>query len=198
MRPKVGITFALHMAWGEDPIPPGGLRTDDGIFLVIHAIVAEDFGMSGIGSHDLTTAMHDTLGLVKVHGFGNIVRDDGIVLPPLRNTINLNGQRNGNPDTLQIPREQHCRGGPPAVTEKDDPRVSFFLRAENPVVVSIEQSQHSIKSVSPAAVLKNLNISAVGNSAPDLLGKDHGPMMLVFMADETAHETDDDGGWNCI
>lgn len=152
--------------------------------------------MGGIGSHDLPTAMHNTLGLVKVHGFGNIVRDDGIVLPPLRNAINLNGQRNRNPHALQIAREKHGRGRSPTVTEEDDPRVSFFLRAENPVVVSIEQSQHSIKGILPAAVLKNLNISAVGNSAPDLLGKDHGPMMRVFMADETTYEPDDDGGWN--
>ena len=39
MRPKVGVAFALHVARGQDSVPPGGVRTGDRGFLVIHAIV---------------------------------------------------------------------------------------------------------------------------------------------------------------
>ncbi len=86
------IALALDVAGGEDAVPPGGFRALDGRFLVIHAVVAEDFGSGGVGGGDPAPAMDDALGLIKVHGFGDVVRNDRIVLPYLGHAIDLHCQ----------------------------------------------------------------------------------------------------------
>ena len=84
-------TFALHVAGGEDAVPPGGFRAVHRTFLVIDAVVAEDFGLSRIGGGDLAAAVNEAFGLIKVDGFGDVIGNDGIVLPKLGDAIDLDG-----------------------------------------------------------------------------------------------------------
>jgi hypothetical protein len=81
LRPKVRIALALHVARGEDSVPPGGLSALDGSFLVINPVIPQDFRLCGIRCRDLATAMDNALRLIKVHRFGDVVRNNGIVLP---------------------------------------------------------------------------------------------------------------------
>ena len=66
------VAFALHVARREDSAPPGGLRTLDRGFLVIHAVVAKDFSFQGIGGDDNAPAMDEALSLIKIYGLGYV------------------------------------------------------------------------------------------------------------------------------
>ena len=96
LRPKVRIALALHVAWGEESIPPGGFGAVDGSFLVVDAVIPKIVGLCGIGGRDLATAMDNALRLIKVHRFGDVVRNNGIVLPEFGDTVHLHGQQNRN------------------------------------------------------------------------------------------------------
>lgn len=85
------VALALHVAGGEDAVPPGGFRTVNRGLLVIDAVVAKNFRLSRIGGSDLPAAMNEAFRLIKVNGFGDIIRNDGIVLPKFGYTIDLDG-----------------------------------------------------------------------------------------------------------
>ena len=79
------------MTGGEEAVCPGSVGAFDGSFLVIDEVVAEDLSFRGIGGDDLRLAVDDAMGLVEVDGLGDIVRNDGIVLPDFGDAIDLNG-----------------------------------------------------------------------------------------------------------
>jgi hypothetical protein len=81
LQPEIRVAFALHVAGGEDAIPEGILGALDGIFLVIHEEVSQDFSLRRIGRDYVPASVNDPFGLIKVDGLGDVVWDDGIVLP---------------------------------------------------------------------------------------------------------------------
>ena len=88
----MGIAFALHVAGSERVGEPGIIRALDGIFFVIHEVVAQDFSSDGVGCGDLASAVNDALGLIKIHGLRDVVGNNGIVLPHFGDAIYLNRQ----------------------------------------------------------------------------------------------------------
>jgi len=91
LRPEVGIALALHVAGGEDAVPPRSFGALDVILFVIEEVVAQDFGPGGINGGDVATAVDDALSLIKIHGLGYVIRNEGIVLPEFGDTIDLDG-----------------------------------------------------------------------------------------------------------
>jgi len=89
--PECVVAFALHVTGGEDTVRPGGLRALDWVLPIIEQVIAEDLSFCGIGSDDLAPAVDDALRLIKVHRFGHIVGNHGIVLPELGYAIHLDG-----------------------------------------------------------------------------------------------------------
>lgn len=84
------------MAWGEHAVVPRGAGTLDRILPVIHEIVAQNSRSGGIGGGDEGLAVNQTVSLKIVHGFGHIVRNDGVVLPKFSNAIDLHSQQDRN------------------------------------------------------------------------------------------------------
>ncbi len=93
LRPDPGIALTLCVRGSEVTVEHGSTVTLDRSLSVIGEIVAEDLGLGRIGSRDLLAAMDEAGRLVEIYGFSNVVRDDGIILPRLINTIHLDGQQ---------------------------------------------------------------------------------------------------------
>lgn len=136
--------------------------------------------------------MDNPLSLVEVDGFGNIIRDDGIVLPEFGNAIYLNGKLNGDALALQVTSERYCGSGSPALAEENDAGTIFFLRGKNTVVIGIKQANDGFFRQFSAAVLENLNVSSRGSSAADMLSNFDWTVVRIVMPYETTNESDDD------
>jgi len=194
LRPEVGIALALHMAGSEDSVPPRGAGAGNGSFLVIHEVIAQNFSSGGIGRSDLAATVDDAVDLVKIYGFGDIVGNDGIVLPQFGDTIHLDGQENGYAFVAQIAGEQYGGGCSPTVAEEDDAGVSFFLGGKDAVVISVEQTNDGVIGLFSAAVFEDLNISALGEGLADALCELNRAVVRVIRTYETADEADHDIG----
>jgi hypothetical protein len=92
LRPKAGIALALHVAGSEYVGEPGILRACHGICFVIHAVVAQNLRSGGVCRGDLASAVNNALGLIKVHGFRDVVGNNGIVLPYFGHAVDLHCQ----------------------------------------------------------------------------------------------------------
>jgi hypothetical protein len=97
----------------------------------------------------------------------------------------------------QIARQQHGSGGSPTVAEQDNVGASFFLSGKHAVAIGIEKSEHRVVGLLPAPILKNANVSPLGNGLPDALSELNRSVTGVVMADKPAHETDDDVRRRC-
>ena len=145
---------------------------------------------AGSAAMILRPAVDDAMRLVKVHGLGDVGRNDGIVLPDFGDAIHLHGQHNRNAFAPQVAGQQHRRGCSPAVAEENDAGPSFFFRGKNAVVIGVEQAEDGVVGLFPATVLKNPHISIFGNSSLDLLRELNRAVVRVVMADKSAHEAD--------
>jgi len=184
----------LHVIGSEEALCPRGLGALNRVLLVIHEVVSEDLSFSGVGGDDLPAAMDDAVGLIKVHGLGDIVWNDGIVLPNFGDAIDLHGEENRDALAAEVAGEQHGSRGSPAVAEQNDTGASFFFRGKNAIAIGIEQAEDSGVSLLPAAVLENLDISIFGNGSFDQFGELNWAVVRVVVGDETSDETDYDVG----
>ena len=182
------------MTGGKDAAQPGNLCARDRILLVIEAVVPEDFCLRRIGCGDLGLPVKYAVGLIKIHGFGHVVRDDGIGLPRLGDTIHLHGQQHWYTLTSQVAGKQHCGGRSPTVAEENDARVRLLVRGKIAIMIGIEQSENGVIGPLPAPVFEDADVSVFGNSALDPTRELNRAVVRVVMADETTHETDHDAG----
>src|SRR5579862_8453068 len=132
------IALALHVAGSEGALEPDGFSTPGGGFAVIEAVVAENVSLGIVGGADDRSAMNQTMRLIKVGGIFNIVGDNAIVLPKLRDTVDLNGEQDRNANAIQFTSEHDYGGGSPTVAEQNNPGPRFLFRGENAVVIAVE------------------------------------------------------------
>ena len=92
LRPEVRVAFALHMAGSDDTVPPGSFGALHRSFLVVDQVVAKNFSFAGIDRFDLPPAMDNAFGLIEVRGLGDVIGNQRVILPPLRDTIHLDRQ----------------------------------------------------------------------------------------------------------
>src|SRR5258708_32249175 len=72
LRPDAVIALTLHVACGKNAAEPGRLRALDWILLVILPVISQDLSLRGIGGRDLGPAMKDAVGLIEIHGRGDV------------------------------------------------------------------------------------------------------------------------------
>jgi len=164
------------------------------MLLVIHAVISEDLSLRRISGRDSSPAMDDAVRLIKIHGLGDVVGDDGIVLPHFGNAIYLHRQQNRHAFPPQVARQQHRRGCSPTVAEENNASPRFFLGGKNAVVIRVQQVDDSIVGLFPVPIFKNPNVGGFWNSSPDLLREFDRAMVRIVMAYETTYETDYDVG----
>src|SRR5258708_34694786 len=92
LRPDAAIALTLHVACGKNAAEPGCLRALDWILLVILPVISQYLGLSRISGSDLGPAMKDAVRLIEIHGCGDVVGNDGVVLPRLGDAIHLHRQ----------------------------------------------------------------------------------------------------------
>lgn len=194
LGPEVGVALAFHVAGGEYAIAPGGVGTIHRSFLVVHEEVAEDLSFGGIGGGDTAASVNDAVGLVEIYGGGDVVGNDGIVLPDFGDAIDLHGERDGDAFAAEITSEENGGSGSPAVAEQNDVSASLFGGGESAVAIGIEKMDDGIVSALPAAVLKNpdIRIFILGKVALDALRELNRAMVGVVVRDETSNEADHD------
>jgi len=100
--PKVRITLALHMTWGEGAVDPGHALAANGILPVIEAIVTQNLGFRIVGSANERPAMDDPVRLVEVRCGCYVVWNEAVVLPGLGYGIDLHSQHDGNAGAVEI------------------------------------------------------------------------------------------------
>jgi hypothetical protein len=193
-RPETRVAFALHVAGSKHAVNPGSLRALDWIFPVIGEVIPQNFCLRGISGRDLRPAVDDAMGLIKIDGLGDIVGNNGIVLPDLGDAIHLHRQQNRYARSAQFASEQHCGRCSPALAEQDNSGAGFFFGGESAVAVGIEQPHDGIKGPLPAPVFENSDVSVFGNDGADSLRQPNRAVVRVVVADEAAHKTDDDVG----
>jgi len=77
-------------------VEPGSLWTLDGVLLVVDEVVSKNVCLGRISSFDLRAAVDDAMRLIKIDGLGDVVGNDGILLPELGDAIHLDGEQNRN------------------------------------------------------------------------------------------------------
>lgn len=185
--PKVRVAFTLGMSRSEQAIVPGkGTLAVDWRLAIIEAVIAEDLGSRRIRGYDRSTAMHETVRLIKIHRLGDIRRDHGVVLPELGYAVDLYRQQNRNSNVVQVARQHDCGSASPALPEENNVRLTFLLWREISVVIAIENPKdRAICCLSPP-ILKNLYVGIVGISPADALRQTNRAMMRIVMAYEAA------------
>jgi len=88
----MGIAFTLHVVGSKDAVEPGSFRALDGMFFVIDEVVAQDFCLGGVSGGDLWAAVDEAMRLIKIDGLGDVVGNDGILLPEFGHAIHLDGE----------------------------------------------------------------------------------------------------------
>src|ERR1700728_4530403 len=168
LGPEIWITLALYVAGGQETVCPGGLGASNWRFLVIDSVITEDFGFCRIGGSDVLLAVHDALGLVKIHGFGDVIWNDGVVLPQFGDAIHLHGEQEGYAFAAQVPSQRDNRRRSPTVATPDDARSSFCFRGKNAVVIVIEQSNDAVEGLFSTAICKDPDVGVLGNGSLNL------------------------------
>ena len=74
------------------------------LFAIVVAVVAEDFGLRGIGGGDAGASVHEAVRLIEIGRGGDVIGNDGIVLPEFRNAIDLHGEKNRNVSAIEFAR----------------------------------------------------------------------------------------------
>jgi hypothetical protein len=170
----------------------GGAR--DGIFSVIHQIIAENLRSRGFGGRDAGPAVNQAMGLIIIHRFGHVAGNYRVVLPKLGDAIDLRRQQNGDPGALQITRERDRRGCPPTVPEKYDAGRAFFLCGKNAVAVRIERAKDRPVGVPAVTIFKHLHKSTFGGRKANALGQLNRALVHIVVANEATDKADDDRG----
>lgn len=194
-RPELGVAFALHVAGGEDAVPKrvfGALR---GTLFIVHEVVSQNHSLCRVGRDDSAAAMDDAFGLVEVDGFGNVVWDDGVVLPQLGDAIDLNGEANGNTGAAQIAGKRHGCGRSPALAEEHDVGALSFVLRQDAVVIRVEQANDGLEGLFSATIFEDSNVSTGRDGLANSLGEQDGGVMGIIVIYESADESDDDVGW---
>src|SRR5215831_18397899 len=96
--------------------------------------------------------------LVKVHGGSDVLRNDSIALPELRNAIDLHGEQDRNAHAIQFTRQHDRRGCTPTVPKEYNARPRLFLVAERAIMIAVEHPQNGFVGSSPMPVLEDLNV----------------------------------------
>src|SRR5579862_5025719 len=165
------------MVGGECPLEPRSALALHWSFLVVEAVVAENLRLGIIGGLDLCSPMHQAVRLIKIYRGRDIVGDNLVVLPRLGDAVNLDGEQHWDSRPIQFARQHHYGGGSPAVAKQDDPRLRFFLGAQNSVMIDVEQAQNCLVRSPSVAVFKNLDRVAFREALANLLGKFYGSVL---------------------
>jgi len=81
---------------GKYTVEPGSLRALDRVLLVVDEVISQNVRLGRISSFDLRAAVDDAMGLIEIDGLGDVVGNDGILLPEFGDAIHLDGEQNRN------------------------------------------------------------------------------------------------------
>lgn len=191
--PKTRIALTLRVAGREHAIVPGKPALAlNRCMPVIEAEISQNFGSGRISGPDLAASMDQPLRLIEVDRFGDIGRNDLVVLPRFGHAINLNGQQHGDSHAAQFASQHHDGRTAPALTEENDARPVFFLWAETAVVVAIQKTQDGLVGGFSVPIFEDLHVGIGGIGAFDALGHLNWPMIGIVMPHESAHEANHD------
>ena len=84
------------MVGGKYTVEPGSLRALDRVLLVVDEVISQNVRLGRISSFDLRAAVDDAMGLIEIDGLGDVVGNDGILLPEFGDAIHLDGEQNRN------------------------------------------------------------------------------------------------------
>ena len=188
------IAFALHVAGSEDAVEPGSAGTFDGSLPIVGQVISNNLCFGGIGGSDSGPAMDESVRLIEVHGFGNIVRNDGIFLPEFRHAIHLDGQQDWHAFTAQVAGQQDCRRGSPALTEKYDAGSGFLFGGENAVAVGVEELDDRVVGALSPPIFEDPHVRVFGKFRTNSLCELNWAVVLIVVANEATDETDHDVG----
>ncbi len=175
-------------------VKPGIFRARDRSLLVIDAVVSQDGGLCRIGCRDLRPSVDQAVRLIKIDGLGDVVGDDGILLPQFGNTIHLHRQQHRDTLAPQIAGQQDCRGSSPTVAEENYAGPSLLFAGKNSVVIRVQKSNDGIVGSLPPPVLEDTDKGLFGNSSLDLLRQLNRAVVRAVVSDEATHKTDHNAG----
>ena len=84
------------MVGGKYTVEPGSLRALDRVLLVVDEVISQNVRLGRISSFDLRAAVDDAMRLIEIDGLGDVVGNDGILLPEFGDAIHLDGEQNRN------------------------------------------------------------------------------------------------------
>ena len=96
LGPNAWIALDGGVALEKHPVVPRINTARVRFFLISEVEIAHNCSAIRISRDNFRAAVNDALTLIKINRFGNVCRDDGIVLPVLTDAVYLNCQRDGN------------------------------------------------------------------------------------------------------
>ena len=134
--------------------------------------------------------MDESVWLIEIHRRFHVIWDYAIVLPRLGDTIDLNRQQHRNPQSIQFARQKHDRRRSPAVSEQNDACLGFFLVAEDPIVIPVEEAKNRLIRGLTVTILKNPNVGILGKIQPGFRRQLDRALIRVIPADKAPDKTD--------
>src|SRR5215510_251617 len=96
LRPNDWIAFDGGVALEEEPVVPRISTARAGFFWVSEVKIADNRSARRISRDNFRAAVNYSVTLIKIDCFGDVCRNDGIILPVLSHAVYLDCQRNGN------------------------------------------------------------------------------------------------------
>lgn len=166
----------------------------DGIAGVIRLIVSQDAGAAGIDGLNGFSSVKDAVRLVEVYGFADVGRDAPVVFAGFFDAVDLNGEQDGDAETVEFAREVDSFGCSPTVAEKDDAGCAFFAFAQLAVVAGIERCKDGAKGLMRVMVGEGDGIDHAGIVKIEVSGKARFAVREIVAMNASAHEADDEQG----
>jgi len=94
----------------------------------------------------------------------------------------------------KIAGEHDGRRGSPALAEKDNAGAGLLIRGKGAVAIGIEQANDEVVRLFSTAIFEYPDVGAGRYRFANALGHLNGAVVLIIGANETAYESDDDGG----
>ncbi len=191
--PDRRVAFNLGMGPGQVAVPPGVVRAIDGVVAIVKLEISDDMSARRIGRANRFASVNEASDLEKINRLSDVGGNVRVILAALGNTIDLNGQQNGDAELPEGAREVDALRRTPTVSIENDARLLFLGARERAIMVGIEKIQDLPQGFSLAMIFERLDVNPIRIFLPKMRRELNFRMDSIVMTNVAAQKTNNDG-----